>query len=101
MKQIHIDNFRNFNTNLQDFLDKNKNIEIVKIITHKPYHITIIYNEIEPEETIKPPTEEEIIAEANRVAIIRYGKGDTRNREEKRKCYVQGFKDSFNFLNKR
>jgi hypothetical protein len=43
LRSICIDNNSSFNDNLQSFLTNNPNIKILNIITHKPYHITIIY----------------------------------------------------------
>lgn len=46
LKQVHIDNYTDFNRNLDEFLSRHQNIKIEHIITHKPYHITIIYSEL-------------------------------------------------------
>lgn len=46
LKQVHIDNHIDFNRDLDRFLAKNANIKIEHIITHKPYHVTIIYSEL-------------------------------------------------------
>lgn len=45
LKQVHIDNNSNFNYDLDFFLKKNPDIKIVTTIVHKPYNITIIYQE--------------------------------------------------------
>ena len=46
LNQRHIDNCSNFSENLQRFLDNHPDIKIVETIVHKPYHITIIYQEL-------------------------------------------------------
>ena len=46
-KNVNIDNNPDFNRNLSTFLVNNPDIKIEKIITHKPYHITIIYTVLE------------------------------------------------------
>lgn len=53
LKQEHIDNNRNFSVNLENFLRRNKECVIEDIITHKPYHITILYREIDENEEIE------------------------------------------------
>ena len=52
LKIKNIDNNRAFDVNLDNFLSRNQNCIIEKIIEHKPYHITILYREIDPNEEI-------------------------------------------------
>lgn len=44
-KSVHIDNERNFQDNLNKWIKDNPNVKIEHIITHKAYHITIIYSQ--------------------------------------------------------
>ena len=42
----HITNDGNFSRNLESFLKANPDIKIIETIVHKPYHVTIIYQEM-------------------------------------------------------
>lgn len=46
-RQIHIDNEPHFSDNLGRLLRNIDGGKIEHIITHKPYHITIIYSKLE------------------------------------------------------
>lgn len=47
LKQVHLDNDSSFNNNLSKFLANHPNMKIEHTIVHKPYHVTIIYSELE------------------------------------------------------
>lgn len=46
LKNKLIDNSPSFTTNMRDFLDKHPDIKVIEVITHSPYHVTIIYQEL-------------------------------------------------------
>lgn len=46
IKHEHLDNIRGFNREMDEFLERHQNIKILHTIVHKPYHVTIIYEEL-------------------------------------------------------
>jgi len=48
LKAKSINNLNNFERDINDFLKQNQDIKIVKIISHKAYHITVIYEKLIP-----------------------------------------------------